>query len=193
MKACCSEGDLFAVPLAAGGFAACVAARVSKGGGVILGYSFGPRRGSLPPALADAALHAHDAALVARVGDYAIFTGIRTREVVARDNSRAGRAWPERRLWDWVDSESPRGSSGSACPCRPKSATLRSTSTSALRTQRWDSSMMRLPSWRRRCQSTAIMPGPRRPAACWRRFARPRELDVFPVTVARAEHATNWG
>ena len=66
-----SEGDWFAVPLRNGGYAAGVVAR-SATGGILLGYFFGPRRGSIPTVNEVAQVDAKDAVLVERFGDLGI-------------------------------------------------------------------------------------------------------------------------
>ncbi|POZ60069.1 immunity 26/phosphotriesterase HocA family protein [Chromobacterium alticapitis] len=67
------EGSVFAVPLRTGGYALGVVARISsdKSGG-LLGYFFGPKRDSLPPADLISALKADDALKVLRFGDLSL-------------------------------------------------------------------------------------------------------------------------
>jgi hypothetical protein len=70
------EGDWFAVPLRAGGFAAVIVARAMPGReGVLLGYFFGPRRDRVPTLDELSALSASDAVLVERFGDLGILDG----------------------------------------------------------------------------------------------------------------------
>lgn len=67
-------GDLFAVPLACGGFAIGLAARMD-GRGTVLGYFFGPRHGE-PPATGDIGeLRRADALKVMKFGDLGLIEG----------------------------------------------------------------------------------------------------------------------
>ena len=67
------EGDCFAVPLREGGFGVGVVARMSPRGKILFGCFFGPARPA-PPTVAElAGLSPHDAILVARFGDLALF------------------------------------------------------------------------------------------------------------------------
>ena len=66
------EGDWFAVPLRAGGYAVGLVARASRTGGILLGYFFGPLRPQMPT-LHDVKNHRQtDAVMVARFGDLGI-------------------------------------------------------------------------------------------------------------------------
>jgi hypothetical protein len=87
------EGDWFAVPLRAGGFAAVVVARVMpRKEGVLLGYCFGPRRDSVPTLNELSALSASDAGLVVRFGDLSILDG--TWPLVGHTDRWDRGAWP---------------------------------------------------------------------------------------------------
>lgn len=68
------EGDLFAVPLDAGGYAVGLAARVNREG-VIVGYFPGQRFDELPEAADLAGLGPSDAVLVKAFGDLGLATG----------------------------------------------------------------------------------------------------------------------
>ena len=88
-----SEGDWFAVPLERGGWAVGVIARSQpRYGGVLLGYFFGPRRGSVPDLAELGGLSAGDALLVRRFGHL----GIRGGEwpVIGRSAGWARSRWP---------------------------------------------------------------------------------------------------
>jgi hypothetical protein len=68
------EGDCFGVPLRNGGFALCVAARVSRSG-MLVGYFFGPRRDEIPKHGGLAGLRADDAVLLGAVSGLGIRDG----------------------------------------------------------------------------------------------------------------------
>jgi hypothetical protein len=67
-------GDVFAIPLADGGFAVCLAARID-GGGTVLGYFFRPRRDHLPTTHDVGALRREDSFEVAMFGDLGLIEG----------------------------------------------------------------------------------------------------------------------
>ena len=67
-------GDLFAVPLRCGGFAAGVAAR-ADGRGTVLGYFFGPRRDDLPMPNDVGELRGEDSIEIAIFGDLGMIEG----------------------------------------------------------------------------------------------------------------------
>jgi hypothetical protein len=69
------EGDWFAVPLTDGGFAVGLVARSPKGGKVLFGYFFGPRRFELPKVEDLRGYSPSKALLVAIFGDYSLYRG----------------------------------------------------------------------------------------------------------------------
>jgi hypothetical protein len=69
------EGDWFAIPLVGSGFAVGLIARSPRGGKVLFGYFFGPRKLSLPRLIDLAHYKCQDAILVAKFGDYSLFHG----------------------------------------------------------------------------------------------------------------------
>jgi len=68
------EGDCFALPLRAGGFARGVVVRLDRKG-IVLGYFFGPRLASLSEATIDDTLRPEKAVLLARFGDLGLQKG----------------------------------------------------------------------------------------------------------------------
>jgi hypothetical protein len=69
------EGDWFAVPLREGGYAVGLAARVPRGGRIVLGYFFGPKRSEIPSLGEIESLEYKDAILVCQFGDLELFEG----------------------------------------------------------------------------------------------------------------------
>jgi hypothetical protein len=87
------EGDWFAVPLRAGGFAAVIVARaMPRKEGVLLGYFFGPGRDRIPALDEIGVLSASDAVLVGRFGDLSILDG--TWPLVGHIDRWDRSAWP---------------------------------------------------------------------------------------------------
>lgn len=86
------EGDWFSVPLKDGTYGVGLVARSPKGGKVLLGYFFGPKRAT-PPSVDDIArLEKEDAVLVARFGDLGLYNG--EWSVVGRSGPWDRTAWP---------------------------------------------------------------------------------------------------
>ena len=73
-KVTAHEGDWFAVPLRAGGFAAGVVARANPRG-VMFGYFFGPKRTEVPALEDVTSLTPADAVLVGKFGDLGLLRG----------------------------------------------------------------------------------------------------------------------
>lgn len=86
------EGDWFAIPLAASGYAVGLVARAPRRGDTLFGYFFGPIRSDLPPAEELRAYARGDAICVARFEDDALVDG-RWPILVSPDNWQRS-AWP---------------------------------------------------------------------------------------------------
>jgi hypothetical protein len=68
-----SVGDWFAVPLRSRGYGVGLIARSAKGGKILLGYFFGPRRDELPALKELSSLRAADAVGAYMFGDLSLF------------------------------------------------------------------------------------------------------------------------
>lgn len=86
------EGDWFAVPLRNGGYALGLAARVTRGGG-ILGYFFGPRRETVPTKEDIQGLTPEDAVLIRHFGDLGLLRG--EWPMVAETKEWRREEWPQ--------------------------------------------------------------------------------------------------
>ena len=84
MKTVFGEGTWFAVPLRSSGFAVGVVARTSAGGGVVLGYFFGPVRSRVPSLDEVRGLRPEAAIRIMRVGDLGLLDG--SWPVIGRDD-----------------------------------------------------------------------------------------------------------
>lgn len=87
-----AEGDAYAVPLPAGGYATAVVARVSPTSGVALGYFFGPRTPGVPEVNSLEGLRPEMAVLVKKFGDLGILEGSWPR--IGRVPAWDRRRWP---------------------------------------------------------------------------------------------------
>ena len=85
------EGDWFAVPLGAGGYAVGIIARGSRGG-VLFGYFFGPRHSDIPSLAEVEELRPHDAILVGTFGHLGLKHG--TWPMLGRLEQWDRSAWP---------------------------------------------------------------------------------------------------
>ena len=87
-----NEGDWFAIPLAAGGYAVGLVARAPRRGHTLFGYFFGPIRPSQPGQADVAAYRPDDAIRVCRFLDYPLVTG--RWPIIARTEEWDRLAWP---------------------------------------------------------------------------------------------------
>jgi len=86
------EGTWFAVPLRGRGHAIGVVARASQGGGILLGYFFGPRRENIPSHREVSTLVPDDAVLVAMFGDMGLIDG--TWPILGSERAWQRSDWP---------------------------------------------------------------------------------------------------
>jgi hypothetical protein len=86
------EGDWFLIPLDQGGHATGLVARAPKGGKILYGYFFGPRRETVSTIQELENLQPSDAILIARFGDLRLMT--REWPVISHSDTWNRQKWP---------------------------------------------------------------------------------------------------